>query len=119
MKRSTKTAPVSLSTSYLIGSPRIGISMITLQSFGMSLPAGTRSKLIGGGDRGRRSMRLYEPRGTGEWASGNPKPRPAHLTSRASAAGATMKVVFAILGILAALAVAVSVAWFYVLGSFR
>jgi len=30
-----------------------------------------------------------------------------------------MKVVFAILGILAALAVAVSVAWFYVLGSFR
>src|SRR6266496_4708998 len=46
MKRSTKTAPVSLSTSYLIGSPRIGISMITLQSLGTSLPAGTRSRLI-------------------------------------------------------------------------
>src|SRR5205814_9436766 len=47
MKRSTNTAPVSLSTSYLIGSPRIGISMITLQSFGTSLPAGTRSRFIG------------------------------------------------------------------------
>src|SRR6266545_4935104 len=46
MKRSTNTAPVSLSTSYLIGSPRIGISMITLQSLGTSLPAGTRSRLI-------------------------------------------------------------------------
>src|SRR5512141_1880736 len=50
MNRSTNTAPVSLSTSYLIGSPRIGISMITLQSFGTSLPAGTRSRFIGGGD---------------------------------------------------------------------
>src|SRR5213596_3240781 len=49
MKRSTNTAPVSLSTSYLIGSPRIGISMITLQSFGTSLPAGTRSRFIGRG----------------------------------------------------------------------
>src|SRR5436190_9699634 len=46
MKRSTKTAPVSLSTSYLMGSPRIGISTITLQSFGTSLPAGTRSRFI-------------------------------------------------------------------------
>src|SRR6476469_6526777 len=46
MKRSTNTAPVSLSTSYLIGSPCIGISMTTLQSFGTSAPAGTRSRLI-------------------------------------------------------------------------
>src|SRR5262245_43670423 len=49
MKRSTNTAPVSLSTSYLIGSARIGISMTTLQSLGTSLPAGTRSRLIGVG----------------------------------------------------------------------
>lgn len=46
MKRSTNTAPVSLSTSYLIGSPCMGISMTTLQSFGTSRPAGTRSRLI-------------------------------------------------------------------------
>src|SRR5665213_581561 len=49
MKRSTNTAPVSLSTSYLIGSPCIGISMTTLQSLGMSRPAGTRSRLMCGG----------------------------------------------------------------------
>ena len=55
MKRSTNTAPVSLSTSYLIGSPSIGISTMTLQSFGTSLPAGTRSRFIGSGERGRRS----------------------------------------------------------------
>src|SRR5690348_16414027 len=63
MKRSTNTAPVSLSTSYLIGSPCIGISMMTLQSFGTSAPAGTRSRLMRGA-RGRdvmrrRSARLY------------------------------------------------------------
>src|SRR6185369_5759707 len=46
MNRSTNTAPVSLSTSYLIGSPRIGISTITLQSFGTSLPEGTRSRFM-------------------------------------------------------------------------
>src|SRR5690349_7915068 len=46
MKRSTNTAPVSLSTSYLIGSPCMGISMTTLQSFGRSRPAGTRSRLM-------------------------------------------------------------------------
>src|SRR5512143_1176268 len=56
MKRSTKTAPVSLSTSYLIGSPRIGISMITLQSFGMSRPAGTRSRFMRGRRDGRRAI---------------------------------------------------------------
>src|SRR5450432_4527015 len=48
MNRSTNTVPVSLSTSYLTGSPCIGISITTLQSFGTSLPAGTRSKLIAG-----------------------------------------------------------------------
>ena len=45
--RSTNTAPVSLSTSYLIGSPCIGISTTTLQSFGTSLPAETRSRFMG------------------------------------------------------------------------
>src|SRR5215218_6202394 len=46
MKRSTKTAPVALSTSYLMGSPCMGISMTTLQSFGTSRPAATRSRLM-------------------------------------------------------------------------
>ncbi len=46
MKRSTKMAPESLSTSYLIGSERIEISMITLKSLGKSLPAGMLLKPI-------------------------------------------------------------------------
>src|SRR3954454_5733810 len=46
MNRSTNTAPVSLSTSYLIASPCMGISMTTLQSFGTSRPAATRSRLM-------------------------------------------------------------------------
>src|SRR5438552_6124184 len=46
MKRSTKTAPVSLSTSYLIGSACIGISMMTLTSTGTSRPAVTRSRFM-------------------------------------------------------------------------
>src|SRR2546430_9291767 len=50
MKRSTKTAPVSLSTSYLIGSPCIGISMMTLQSSGTPLPAETRSRFMAAHD---------------------------------------------------------------------
>src|SRR6185437_6750438 len=55
MKRSTNTAPVSLSTSYLMGSPCIGISMTTLQSLGMSRPAETRSRLMCGvATKGRR-----------------------------------------------------------------
>src|SRR4051812_6233021 len=49
MNRSTNTAPVSLSTSYLIASPCMGISMTTLQSFGTSRPAGTRSRLMARG----------------------------------------------------------------------
>src|SRR6188508_106463 len=47
MKRSTKIAPVSLSTSYLIGSACIGISMMTLRSSGTLRPALTRSRLTG------------------------------------------------------------------------
>src|SRR5512141_2208757 len=54
MKRSTNTAPVSLSTSYLMGSPCIGISMMTLQSFGRSLPAGTRSRFMAVAVRGAK-----------------------------------------------------------------
>ncbi|MNV50001.1 hypothetical protein D3C71_1419840 [compost metagenome] len=41
MKRSTKIAPDSLSTSYLIGSEFIGISMTTLKASGTFLPGGT------------------------------------------------------------------------------
>ncbi|EGP44878.1 hypothetical protein AXXA_18847 [Achromobacter insuavis AXX-A] len=46
MKRSTKIAPDSLSTSYLTGSAFMGISMMTLKSSGSFLPGGTRSKLM-------------------------------------------------------------------------
>src|SRR5262245_38552703 len=46
MNRSTKSAPDSLSTSYLIGSAFIGISITTLKSSGMLRPGGTRSRLI-------------------------------------------------------------------------
>jgi hypothetical protein len=48
MNRSTNTAPVALSTSYLIGSAFIGISTITLKSFGTSRPEVTRSRFIAG-----------------------------------------------------------------------
>ncbi|MNL46383.1 hypothetical protein D3C87_1690900 [compost metagenome] len=41
MKRSTKMAPDSLSTSYLMGSEFIGISMTTLKVSGRFLPGGT------------------------------------------------------------------------------
>ncbi len=42
MNRSTKTAPVSLSTSYFTGSLPNGISMMTLTSLGTSWPEVTR-----------------------------------------------------------------------------
>src|SRR5579864_8273856 len=63
MKRSTNTAPVSLSTSYLIGSPCIGISTTTLQSFGTSAPAGTRSRFIDVPPRLRLPPLRCPPRG--------------------------------------------------------
>src|SRR6476620_7148861 len=44
MKRSTKMAPDSLSTSYFTGSAFIGISMITLKASGTCLPGETRSR---------------------------------------------------------------------------
>src|SRR4051812_15570060 len=47
MKRSTNSAPLSLSTSYLIGSAFIGISMITLNASGASSPGVTLCKLMG------------------------------------------------------------------------
>src|SRR5262245_1594208 len=47
MKRSTKSAPVSLSTSYLMGSAFIGISMITLNSSGALAPGVTLCRLMG------------------------------------------------------------------------
>src|SRR5688572_21019514 len=40
-------APLALSTSYFTGSAFIGISMITLTSFGTSRPVGTRSRGMG------------------------------------------------------------------------
>src|SRR3954453_23857165 len=46
MKRSTNIAPVSLSTSYLIGSAFIGISMITLNSSGTFGPGVTLCRLM-------------------------------------------------------------------------
>src|SRR5260370_16972019 len=47
MKRFTKSAPESLSTSYLIGSAFIGISITTLKSSGTARPELTRSRPIG------------------------------------------------------------------------
>src|SRR5215207_2428655 len=44
MKRSTKIAPDSLSTSYFTGSAFIGISMITLKASGTCLPGETLSR---------------------------------------------------------------------------
>src|SRR3546814_476175 len=58
--RSTKIAPLSLSTSYLTGSASLGISMTTLISSGTLLPVGTWSRPMGvgflrrGGDEGER-----------------------------------------------------------------
>src|SRR5215212_8086180 len=46
MKRSTNIAPLSLSTSYLIGSAFIGISMITLNSSGARAPGVTLCRLM-------------------------------------------------------------------------
>src|SRR6185295_8554258 len=46
MKRSTNIAPVSLSTSYLIGSAFIGISMMTLNSSGALAPGVTLCRLM-------------------------------------------------------------------------
>jgi len=41
---STNSAPLALSTSYLIGSAFIGISMMTLKDSGTFLPGVTRSR---------------------------------------------------------------------------
>src|ERR1043166_911243 len=46
--RSTKIAPLFLSTSYFTGSASSGISMITLTSLGTSFPVFTLSKLMRG-----------------------------------------------------------------------
>src|SRR3546814_12257888 len=45
--RSTKIAPLSLSTSYFTGSASLGISMTTLISSGTLLPVGTWSRPMG------------------------------------------------------------------------
>src|SRR5512139_138471 len=60
MKRSTKIAPESLSTSYFTGSPCAGISMMTLKSSGRFLPEGTLFKLmLRSLLRGCESLQLY------------------------------------------------------------
>src|SRR6187402_1665619 len=72
MKRSTKSAPVSWSTSYLIGSAFVGISMITLNSCGAFGPGVTLCRLMCGAGSGGcpdcrpagRALRLPE------WAPG-------------------------------------------------
>ena len=60
MKRSTKIAPLALSTSYLTGSACIGISMMTLKSLGREIPEGTlfRAMLVS-------RERVIENRGEG------------------------------------------------------
>src|SRR5579859_1179744 len=57
-KRSTKSAPVALSISYLIGSAFIGISTITLKSLARSRPASTRSRFMDGQKFGKLGKRL-------------------------------------------------------------
>src|SRR5690606_28261234 len=61
--RSTKIAPVSLSTSYLTGSASFGISMMTLISSGGFLPVLTRSRPMNACPLVRRAGRLWEMRG--------------------------------------------------------
>src|SRR5689334_24946138 len=56
MKRSTNSAPLSLSTSYLIGSAFIGISMITLNSSGALAPGVTFWRLMEGSGENPDSM---------------------------------------------------------------
>src|SRR3990167_483389 len=73
MKRSTKMAPVSLSTSYLIGSEWAEISMMTLISSGTFLPAGTsfRAMSLPAGLHARFTcvgyMRLLAAQAAGGW----------------------------------------------------
>src|SRR5258706_9710777 len=65
MKRSTNSAPDSLSTSYLIGSAFIGISTTTLKSSGRLRPAGPRSRLMSlSWQRGREIVASRHQRGT-------------------------------------------------------
>src|SRR6476660_2011613 len=65
MKRSTKIAPDSLSTSYFTGSAFMGISMITLKASGTCLPGETRSRdmvLYGNEEAGEGDyLRLLNP----------------------------------------------------------
>src|ERR1700753_1030482 len=49
-KRSTTSAPEALSSSYLMGSPPIGTSMMTLTSSGTFLPTGIWSMRMAGPD---------------------------------------------------------------------
>src|SRR3954464_6713647 len=64
MKRSTKIAPVSLSTSYLTGSAFIGISITTLNASGTCLPGVTLSRDIRDFEVGKAGLRI-NPDSTG------------------------------------------------------
>src|SRR5436305_2045890 len=91
MKRSTKSAPLALSTSYLIGSAFIGISMMTLNSSGALAPGVTFCRLMvalrGAGKPGFYAQDLHAPDGqfpmentmppTRDWPVACPEPRPA------------------------------------------
>src|SRR5690606_33139075 len=80
--RSTKIAPLSLSTSYLTGSASLGISMTTLISSGTLLPVGTWSRPMGMRflRRGRRGAGAGHPVEGGE--GGDFTPRGAALQHR-------------------------------------
>src|SRR6185312_17031976 len=72
MKRSTNRAPLSLSTSYLIGSAFMGISMMTLNSSGALAPGDTWWRLMGcSGDRFLGNTRILR-------AAADHPPRLAH-----------------------------------------
>src|ERR1044071_584073 len=62
MKRSTKSAPRALSTSYLIGSAAIGISMMTLNSSGALAPGVTCCRLMVDGRSRGRANSIQRPR---------------------------------------------------------
>src|SRR5271157_3210931 len=84
-KRSTTSAPLSLSISYLIGSPPIGTSITTLTSSGAFLPIRTAFKLTSelqirerrpaGGGVSKASYR-------GGWPLSQSRKRPAPVADR-------------------------------------
>src|SRR5690606_29664860 len=77
--RSTKIAPLSLSTSYLTGSASLGISMTTLISSGTLLPVGTWSRPMGWRFLRRGGAASGPAAGVGEGWTGDFTPRGAAM----------------------------------------